>query len=70
MDTKDYTDELQKALANHPYMYSFAKSESFWSIQDTFDIASLDGIVQHGMSEEFTPAQLADRLYQVATAWN
>lgn len=65
MNAKLYRETLLKEIAKISKVNRF----DFWNHQDTFKISNLDDIVEHGMSEEFTPQQLADRLFEVATPY-
>ncbi len=64
MSKQQYTQELKKQLElQSPYNFKF------WEHQDTFTIEQIGDIVEHGMNEEFSPSQLADRLLEVATSF-
>lgn len=60
MNNQQYAEELKKQLKlQSPYGFDF------WNHQDTFSINQIDDIVEHGISEEFTPSELANRLLEI-----
>ena len=60
MTKQEYTKEFQNQIRiQAPANYKF------WEHQSTFALEQLDEIVEHGMGEEFTPQQLASRLYEI-----